>query len=421
MDFNSFFNKVLGDNNVFIQDSNGNSIHIGDIIYDKVTNKRSVKCPNCGTSASEETKEETNNYIAFTCVKCYNRFFEHDEVAQNISSYVDLTGQEAREFERLIEAVNHDLHVGDINYAYDRCRKNKEVYGKTPQIYEWGAFTLFLTQDVTFWVKHSINGVIAYLDKSRQLDKNSPTYDRIAASIATRYYQGVMAEMEHTKQYLPARPQINKKEMPEHEQQRVINEYNEVVVSIRKEVFKYLKQVEVCYQIYPDIDFIKIALSEFYGYNGVAWYEKKFASFFSRPIDHPNGGVKLLKGYVWDFHKIVSNSDSLFEDDQIKPSDFVVKLELILRKAENNFDFPEIRVGNLDSKSPLSALASLNLFQISTYACLALITIILWLLKWKWSFVLFLVAIVGFIYKKDKDGNNPDRLRRLTNKNTNLF
>ena len=69
MDLNSFLNNVLGDKNVFFQGSSGNTIHIGDITYDKTTKKRSVKCPECKTPASEDTKEETSNYIAFTCLR----------------------------------------------------------------------------------------------------------------------------------------------------------------------------------------------------------------------------------------------------------------------------------------------------------------------------------------------------------------
>lgn len=419
MDLNSFLNNVLGDKNVFFQGSTGNTIHIGDIIYDKTTKKRSVKCPKCDTPASEDTKEETRNYVAFTCLKCGNRFFEHDEVAQNISSYVDLTGQEAREFERLIEAVNHDLHVGDIKYAYDRCRKNKEIYGKTPQIYEWGAFTLFLTQDITFWVRNSIDGVIAYLQKSKQLDSNSPTYDRIAASIATRYYQGVMNHMELTKMQLPPKP-IFSKETPHEEKQRLIHDYQEKRTSIRKEIFRYLLQVEICYRLYPDEDFIKAALNELYGYNGMPWFERKFVSFFKRPTDDASGKVKLLKGYVWDFHKIIGNSDHIFFDDKTNPSDLVVRLETTLRRANSNFEFPEIRVGHSD-KVPLSALASLNIFLLAVIGAVVSIGILLWVLSWYKLFIIFLLGILFFIYKKDNDGNNPDHLRRLTNKHTNSF
>lgn len=419
MDLNSFLNNVLGDKNVFFQGSSGNTIHIGDIIYDKTTKKRSVKCPQCDTPVSEETKEETRNYVAFTCLKCGNRFFEHDEVAQNISSYVDLTGQEAREFERLIEAVNHDLHVGDIDYAYDRCRKNKEVYGKTPQIYEWGAFTLFLTQDITFWVRNSIDGVIAYLQKSKHLDKNSPTYDRIAASIATRYYQGVMTHMELTKQYLPTKP-IFSKEMPSDEKQRLLYEYQEKTISIRKEMFRYLLQVEVCYRLYPDVDFIKAALSELYGYNGMAWFERKFAGFCNPPTDDESGKVKLLKGYVWDFHKIMGNSDHIFVDDSTNPSEFVVRLEANLRRAIHNYEFPEIRIGRLDTV-PLSAMASLNIFLFAVIGCCLAIGILFWVLNWLWILIIFLSGILFMVYKKDKDGNNPDHLRRLINKYTNRF
>jgi len=419
MDFNSILNTVLGDKNVFFHSSNGNTIHIGDIIYDKTTKKRSVICPKCKTPTSEDTKEETHNYVAFTCLKCRNRFFEHDEVAQNISSYIDLNGQEAKEFQRLIEAINHDLHVGEAEYAYSRCQKNKEVYGKTPQIYEWGAFTLFLTRNIKYWIENSIESVIAYLEKSKQLDSNSLTYNRIAASIATRYYQGIMNHLEFTKLNTPPKPSPDKN-MTSNEKQKLLDDYNSQLVLTRKVVFKYLMQIEICYKLFPDIDFIKASLNELYGYNGMAWFERHFSSFFKRPSDDPAGSVKLLKGYVWDFHKLTSNSDYIFKDEPVKPSKFIAKLEATLRKADPGFDFPEIRIGRLDS-IPLSALASLNLFLICTAGICIGIAVGLWIFKWKWIACLFMAGIGFLVYKKDKDGNQPDHLRRLKNKYTGNF
>lgn len=419
---NSFLNDILGDDNVFFQGSNGNTIHIGDIVYDKSTNKRTVNCTNinCQAQASEETKEVTRNYVAFTCIVCGNRFYEYDDIVSNSSSYANLNPQEGEELKRLIEAVNHDLQVGEVNYAYKRCLERKEKYGLTPQIYEWGALTLFLTQDIDYWVRQSLDTVKIYLDKSRQLDKKSPTYKRIASSIATRYYQGLVSHMEKAKSHLPAKPQINKKEVPANEQYAIMQNYYETHKSIKKLVFNYLKQIEVCYDISENTGFIEAALKELYGYNGMAWYDRKFAKFMNRPADDKSGQIKLMKGYVWDFHQLISNSNELFENEHTNPSNFLVRLEAKLVEKVHDFNFPEIRVGKLDDE-PLSARASLNLFQFGIYIVFLVFGIALWyFFKSKFTIIIYALLIGYYIYQS-YNSDKPDSLRRLKNSQTNRF
>lgn len=421
MDVNKFYNKILGDRNLFFQDAENNNIHIGDIILNKATKNRSVNCPRCKTPASESTKEEEVNYTAFTCIKCGHRFYEHDEIADNISSYVDLNGEEAKRFKRLIEAVNHDLHAGEIVEAYSRCQKNKEIYGRTPQIYEWGAFTLFLTKPINYWVDNSLRSVLAYLEKSRQLDENSETYNKIAASIATRYYQGLMRRIDNLKNSKPGKPEIDKKNTTVQEIAAIQSEHEQNLTLLRKETFAFLLEVETCYQIYPDLDFLKVVLTELYGYGGMAWYEKKLVSFFKKPTDDPSGKIRLMKGYVWDYYKIMGNSDRMFENYRETPSSFAVKIEAILKNKVPNQEFSEIRVGSILSDSPLSASASLKKYLIGALIILVVIAGILIWQKMFWLLAILILAVGLFGYFKDKDGNTPDELRRLTNQFTNRF
>ena len=420
----AFFNRVLGDKNTFFQDSHNNTILIGDISLDLITRKRKILCLVCKTSASEDTtREVTNDYVVFTCLNCGHRFFEHDEAAANVSSHINLNGEESKKFQSLIAAVNHDLQVGDFKVAYERCQRNKENYGRTPQMYEWGALTLFLNNTIKFWIGTSAKTVIAYLDQSRYLDTNSQTYFKIASSIATRYYQGVMTFMDITRNAgfdfsIP-------NDISREERESLLLEDYERNLSLRKEIFKYLRELETCYRIYPDTDFLKAGLNELYGHNGMAWYQRKFTGFLNRPQDDITGRIKLLKGYTWDFHKLESNIDFLFESENIKPSELTALLETLLRKAEPDFDFPEIRVGKI-GKSPLSALASLNLFFISliigsVVTVGALILIGQYFPASYFVLFVFLAWLILFFVSKDKGEDRPDHLRRLINKFTNGF
>jgi hypothetical protein len=275
MDY-SFLNNVFSEGNFFFENSNGNTINIGSITFNSATKERAIKCPKCKTIASEDTKEQTYNYTAFTCLNCHHKFYEHDELVEHVSDYIDLNSKESQEFSRLIKAINSDLLVREVDEAYRRCQKFKSYYGKTPQIYEWAAFTLFLTKSISFWVNNSITPVLNYLEQAKELDPNSPTYEQMATSIASRYYQGLVKHLDIIRSTLPTKPIINDKEISEEDVAQIMLEYNNKIISIRQEIFKYLKQIEICYELYPDIDFIKMALNELYGYNGTAWYKREF-------------------------------------------------------------------------------------------------------------------------------------------------
>ena len=190
--------------------------------------------------------------------------------------------------------------------------------------------------------------------KAKQLDAKSTTYNQIAASIALRYYQGLLDELDFIKLNLPLKPSKNSTI-------EIINDYEIEMINTRKRVFKYLTQLEVCYEIYPDIEFIKTALHELYGYNGMTWYNRQFHTLFIRPLDDKSGKIKVLKGYIFDFHILISNSDNLFKDGELSPSDLVVSLEKKLYKHDSDIELPIIWVGKINktSRSPLIYLTFL--------------------------------------------------------------
>ena len=173
-------NRVFGSKNVLLNDSNFNNIRIGDqnVFFDLNTTKLKTRCPRCGEPADEANGEEGNMYKSFECHHCGNIYYEHDEVAENVSNYIDLDRAKSQEFERLISAVNHDLKVGFFQKAFERCLDHKETYGNTPQIYEWGALTLFYNTPIDDLIRTSCQQVILYLERSLEIAKKSPSYTR---------------------------------------------------------------------------------------------------------------------------------------------------------------------------------------------------------------------------------------------------
>lgn len=410
MSINSILNNVLGKGNFFFQESDNNTINIS---YDNTIKKHAVSCPKCNTSAEDSLKEEEIGYNKFTCVNCDHKFYEHDETVKKISSYADLDGVEEKKFKRLIEAVNHDLRRGDVDIAYERCLKNTEIYGLTAQMYEWGAFTLFVSKPIDYWINNKLRGVLEYLEKAKSLDVNgtSETYDTIAASIARRYFQGIMSLVEKIKRaWFICDKNENHEEI-----------YKEELKKMRQEIFKFLLEVESCFEIYPDFDFLNHVLLELYGYGEIAWFERKFSSFYKKIEDDESGKVRLLKGYVWDFHKVVSNCEHIFTECRETPASYAVQIELLLKEQNSSQEFPEIMVGSEYDDNPLSTKTALKKMQIKIWSLFIIIGFIL-MIKTSFLLVLFYLVLGGvFLYFKDKDGNIPDDLRRLTNKHTGRF
>lgn len=427
MSINSILNYVSGNKNIFLQDSNNNIIVIGNITYDNAKKKRTVKCLLCKTPAEDSTKEEEIDYTAFTCINCGHRFYELDKMADNISSYIDLSYQEGKEFKRLIEAVNHDLHIGEVITAYNRCKTNKEIYGRTAQMYEWGAFTLFLSKPIDYWIDNSLRGVIAYLKMSKQLNPKSETYNEIASSIATRYFRAIMSRIEKIKEKTSKKSILTEAEMFYEDKKGKQDAHKDELIFSRQEIFKYLLQMGECFNVYPNADFLKYALTELYGYGQMAWFKRKFVSFFRQPEDDITGEIKQLKGYMWDFHKVVSNCEYVFENYNETPASYTVKIEALLKNHTPNQEFSEIRVGDVFNESPLSPSASLMIWQFRIWGLLFLglgMIIILSINRPIFLYPLSSIYIgltLCFLYYKDKDHNIPDSLRRLTNKYTNRF
>ena len=149
-----FINAIFGDGNITFQSSDNNNLHLTQhIYYDAKSKTVRVKCPTCSTPASPETREQLNENAAFNCQKCGTRFYENELLERNTCTYLDLIEGENLKFKRLLDAVNHDLRTDDAQEAFNRCFQNKEVFGRTPQIYEWGALTLFFCS--TFRRNHS--------------------------------------------------------------------------------------------------------------------------------------------------------------------------------------------------------------------------------------------------------------------------
>ena len=430
MDINSFLNYVNGNKNIFLQDSNHNIIHIANITYYHAEKKRTVKCPECKAPAEDATKEETIAYIAFTCIVCGHRFYELDEMADNISSYIDLSPQESKEFKRLIEAVNHDLHIGEIKTAYRRCKINKEVYGLTPQIYEWGAFTLFLSKPMSYWIEHSLSSVLAYLERSKQLDPKSATYNKIAGSIATKYFRAIMSRIEKIKEKIPSKWVLTEDDLFANDKKAKEEAYKDQLCFAKQNIFKYLLQMGECFNVYPNADFLKYALTELYGYNEITWFERRFVRFFRKPEDDPTGKEKQLKGYMWDYHILESNCEYLFEDENETPASYTVKIEALLKNHDPDQEFAEIRIEGIYNHKPLSSSAALAIWQWRAWVLFLgvginiSIGIKLWLQQTivvEVFSTIYLGLMICFLYKKDRDGNIPDRFRRLLNKHTHRF
>lgn len=103
----------------------GGDFHIGDnktkiinnVVVNPETKKPEVRCPNCKTPAIDDQKniQEGTSSIEIVCHQCGNRYFEIDNLAQNVSKYLGLDFVEGRQFSHFIHAVDSDLRLGEYS------------------------------------------------------------------------------------------------------------------------------------------------------------------------------------------------------------------------------------------------------------------------------------------------------------------
>lgn len=405
-------NTLLGDQNILLQ-GGVNHVHVGDITYNTETKKRSIRClnPKCKAQASEEDKKEREGYCAFKCKKCGEFFYEMDEVAKNISQYVNLDSTEGKQLKRLVEAVTHDMEAEELESAYQRCQREKQTYGLTPEIYQWGAYTLFLCKSMDYWLKTSLKRVIVYLDQSKKLDKDGgskSSHDKIASSIATRYFQEIMYRIERAKKGKPIVTLQGKK-----------TEYERNINWTKQQVFSLLMEVEYCYKAYPNADFLKIALLELYGYREISWYKRRFICFCIEPQSDKTGKVRLLKGYIMDYHKLKGNAEEMFEGYKYTPAKFAVKLEDTLLEIDTNQEFSIINVDPWITSLPISSRLALRIFGFLVIMILVFLSILSWYLGCDENLIGILwtsvVAIFLFVYMIFGIRSDVDDKRRVKN------
>jgi hypothetical protein len=385
----TFASDIFGDFNNVFQNSNGNIVNFGNIIFDKAKRAMMLQCPDCKQEAKEEDREGESTYSAFIC-KCGRRFFEHDDLDNLAGVYLNLDAEKGNELRLVIEAVNHDLQAYDIHRAYERCQRNLEKFSRTPQIFEWHALTRFLSLPVDVWIRGSMHPVLTDLRKAQTLDKKSSTYPSIAASIATRYYTGILRHLDAAKKHMPAVPVIDKKTMTKEQQAAMLAEYTEKSDSIKKELFRCIKQFKFCYDIYEDTDFIKTAILELYGYGGVSWFDLKFKSIFIKPDSDPSH--LWINGNIMDFHYLVESSGDLFANSQVTPLSLLRELEEDLSMHETLSSLPQMMVAKSGMK-PATIRKALALFQVQVLGCAAISLVILYLL----GFIIPLVGVVCLI------------------------
>lgn len=403
-------NRIFGSKNVILNSSvDAKDIYIGDqnIFFDLETTKLKTACPRCGEAADESLAEDNVTYKSFECISCGNIYFEHDVLARNVSNYLDLDRDKSIEFERLISAVNHDIKVGDFKVAFSRCLNHKETYGNTPQIYDWGALTLFYNTPLDELIKTSCSKIILYLNRSLELSKGKPTesYGLIASSIATRYFKAIYDQMKAYKAF-------GDYEIPDDKSAR-----HDFYIGRRKNIYKLLLELRTCYRISQDTDFAVKGLEELYGYNGIAWFDRKLVSIFRKIKQTPEGFRRGLKGFAWDYHIVVSNCDEYFDEYSLKPSQLSIYFENILLEKGDEFELSEVRVGETES-TPVSALGKLSIIAITIHLTIMVSIVVFYILISKILAISCVIFYSGLIYLSYRSNtSNIDDFRRIIDLN----
>ncbi len=196
---------------------------------------KTLKCPACGAIANIKGDESI-----FTCDYCQNKISVIKPIAIN-NIIEGLNEIEQKKYTNFVTILNQAMSAGNYIEAYDYCNKALEINPNSAPIWENKAIC-------TFWLstlgnlEEKAGEIISYLNTSRQNDPNSQTYKGIAKSIAENFY--------HTIRY--KYNSIQPTRQPNNTFAYSFDAEKEMVVCFRL--------FEMCYQIYPNIEYLKKAI-----------------------------------------------------------------------------------------------------------------------------------------------------------------
>ncbi len=215
-----------------------------------------LKCPACGASVSVE-----EGSTKFKCEYCSNTISIIKPVAIENKFVESLTEIDQRKFENYISILHQSMLAGNYGEGYTYCNKALEINPKAAGIWENKAICAFWLSHVKQFEEDKAIEIVTYLNASRQSDPDSPTYEQTCKDLAENLYWVVC--------YL-----YNSMQFDNYVQTSQGSRISGYTLESQRRMLSYMRLFEVCYQIYPDVKYLKEFVICITNGRGLQWVYK---------------------------------------------------------------------------------------------------------------------------------------------------
>jgi hypothetical protein len=258
-------------------------------------------CPYCGTAPDEIIQKNE-----IVCGSCNERYYK-GKPKLKVSKFINVPTESIKAYEDLMYLIVTKIKLQEYQEAIECCNKVIELSSKTPQGWEYKALCSYFLMSRDELIETKATKIIEYLNIAQKQNNQSTTYDEIAKTIAHRLFHIVRKQVFWT---------------ITHNQNIFLQRYN---------TSSLLQMWEICYQIYPEVDFLKQLTRYYTGQQLMTWI-----------------GIRVVD---WDT-KEYSLIDNSHFNGQLFNKLNQWKKEINIKELD--YELPLLKVGDIESVCPVS-------------------------------------------------------------------
>lgn len=210
-------------------------------------------CPTCQERFDENTTRQGKKII---CGNCESISYDFNFEKSLALEYPKVPASQHDEFKRLRSLVLNYIKLERYEDAFQQSEKLIENCPDAPHSYLFNALCMYLRRNKLEVINDSARETIKRLDIAKfEFDEDDEKEDleNITRDIAHHYFYLLQNAIYNINELYLKSKNVDKK-----------NFYGYF--------FRHVNELFTCYNIYPNPDFLKLAIEHLYGYHGFAWY-----------------------------------------------------------------------------------------------------------------------------------------------------
>ncbi len=252
-------------------------------------------CPYCETKAISISTDGN-----VSCNSCYRNSYQWQHNIL-VNDYLNLKKEDTHDYINTLFLINTNIRLGKYNKAFAFAKEAIILSSRTPQGWEYKALTLFYKTELNSIIGNNGAEIKAHLTIAQELQKDSPTYDNVVKTIAYTLFNNIKQQINSITDLIDFKSIL--------EQQIYY-----------QKIRNYISAWEICYEIYPNTDFLKELVSYFSGLRGFSWFDIKVLDVELETISIIDNSFKAggLMTYLRPIEQIIKETDPKYKLPNMK-------------------------------------------------------------------------------------------------------